>query len=120
MEAAESLNNSDPGNRKAKAFHKLFNGFKPNGLTRVTTIAESVSKNARASVLFESPYDAGLGFTALSVVTVAAAILHKQDEGEKFHGFQTAVVAVGPELLTDYYKKVGVKIESSVKNVSKL
>lgn len=108
--AAENFNNSDPGNMKAKAFKKLFNGFRPNGLTKVKAIASSVSGKSFAQVDFESDYEAGLGFTVVSALTVASAILHKAEQGEEGHGFETAVVAAGPENLQEWYGKAGVRI----------
>lgn len=109
-----ALNNSDPGGAKKKAFAKLFNGFLPNGLTAVLAIASSSSGKATARVTFVSKYDAGLGFTALSACTVAAAILEKRVKGEKGKGFETAVVGVGPEMLQEWYEKAGVKINATV------
>jgi len=105
--AAENFNNSDPGDMKAKAFKKLFNGFRPNGLTKVQALASSISGKKFAEVDFETDYDPGLGFTVLSMLTVASAIIHKEDAG---NGFQTAVVAVGPENLKEWYDKAGVRI----------
>jgi len=119
-EYAENFNNSDPGDAKAKAFSKLFNGFKKDGLTAVTGLGASVSGKKMAKVQFESDYDAGLGFTALSAITVAAAILDKRANGEEGKGFETAVAAVGPETLKEWYDKVGVRITVSVLPTSKL
>lgn len=110
----ESLNNSDPGAAKAKAFGKLFDGFQKDGLTEVQSLVSSKSGKKLATTTFSSKYDAGLGFTALSALTVAAAIMNRRDNGEKGNGFETAVVGVGPDLLQEYYHKAGVKISTTV------
>jgi len=113
--AAESLNNWDLGSNKSNAFAKLCNGFEPNGKTAVKAIADSVSGNAFAEVDLESDYDAGLGFTALCALTVAAAILDKRRNGETGNGFETAVVGVGPERLKEWLMKAGVRMKSDVR-----
>lgn len=112
--ALEGLNNSDPGGAKAHAFKLLFNGFKKNGLVSVLAIVSSKSGSKVGRTTFESDYDAGLGFTALSALTVAAAIMHRRDNGDKGNGFETAVVGVGPDLLQEYYDKAGVRIATVV------
>lgn len=116
----KNYNNSDPGNVKAKAFKKLFNGFQPNGLTSVIALASSSSGKSGAKVTFASDYDAGLGFTALSAATVAGSLIVKRANGEIGKGFETAVVAVGPEELKTRYMDVGVRIEAILVNKSKL
>lgn len=117
--AMEGLNNSDPGQAKEKAFSKLFDGYKKNGLTSVLSLVSSKSGKKLAKTTFSSPYDAGLGFTALSALTVAGAIIHRRDNGEKGNGFETAVVGVGPDLLQEWYEKAGVKISTTVEDVQK-
>ena len=115
-EKLEDFNNSDPGNMKAKAFKKLFNGFKPNGLTSVLALGESESGKSVARVNFESDYEAGLGFTALSAVTVAGALLKKRHEGVRGNGFETAVVAVGLDELRQAYGRAGVRIKTDIQS----
>merc|ERR1712110_808407 len=113
--AAESLNDWDYGSAKERAFAKLRNGFQPNGKTAVKAIADSVSGKSFAEVDMESDYDAGLGFTALCALTVAAAILDKRRNGEKGNGFETAVVGVAPERLKEWLMKAGVRMKSDVR-----
>lgn len=98
---------------KDKTFKLLFknNGFNENGLTYVIARASSSSGKTNVRTTFKSKYDAGLGFTALSAVTVAAALL-KPDEIDNYGGgFQTAVAAIGPESLREWYGKVNVDIQ---------
>jgi len=113
--AIENWLESDPGNAKAKAFARLLKGFRSNGETKVTAIAASESGKAFAEVEFVCAYDAGLGFTVLSALTVAAAVLEKRRRGEGGNGFETAVVAVGPHMLKEWYEKAGVVIQSQVR-----
>lgn len=113
--ALEGLNNWDPRNQRGAAFEKLFDGFKPNGLTSVKAVASSVSGKSLAEVEMESPYDAGLGFTVLCASTVSAAILDKRRNGENGKGFETAVVGVGPETLREWLQKAGVTMQSEVR-----
>jgi len=113
--AVEGWLAGDPGNAKAKAFAKLLKGFRSNGETRVKAIAAAKSGGCFAEVDFVSEYDAGLGFTVLSALTVAAAVLEKRRNGVGGNGFETAVVAVGVEMLKEWYEKAGVKIQSQVR-----
>lgn len=107
----KSLVDSDPSNARARAFAKLFNGFQPNGLVAVKALAASVSGRVIAEVNMESEYEAGLGFTALSVLTVAAAIASATDRGVVGKGFETAVAALGPKELSEWFQKAGVKFD---------
>ena len=77
-------------------------------------LASSVSGKTNAEVNMESDYEAGLGFTALSAVTVAAAIATAGSRGVVGQGFETAVVAIGPKQLTEWYRKSGVRITSKL------
>ena len=106
--------NSDPGKHKAKAFNKLFNGFQPNGLTSVTALASSSSNHSQVNVHFSSNYDAGLGFSALSAVTVAGTILEHRHKGASGNGFETAVTALTPNELKQSFKRVGVEIQTNI------
>ena len=101
---------------RERALRKLCNGFQPNGLVAVKALASSVSGRTTAEVNMESDYEAGLGFTALSVVTVAAAIATAEERGVVGKGFETAVMAVGTKELTEWFCKSGVRIDCKVRS----
>ena len=60
---------------------------------------------------FESDYDAGIGFTMLSALTVAGCLLEKDNiaAGENA-GFQTPVCAIGGNKLKHALNKAGVRV----------
>jgi dihydrodipicolinate reductase len=108
------FNNSDPGNMKSKIFRKLFDGYKPRGLTKTVAVSSSRNQKVTATASMEIDYDAGLGFTALSVATVAAAVLNKRKAGKKGKGFETVVASIGVDEMRSMYEKAGVRFETKL------
>jgi len=105
------FNNYDFGNTKRDTFRNLFNGYQPFGFTKCVALASNGSGKVMATASFEGDYDAGLGFTALSATTVAAAILKRIANGKEGKGFDTAVVAIGPGALREVYELVGIRFD---------
>lgn len=98
-----------------------FNGFQQTGKTTVRGFGTSQDGHVAVQVKLDSNYDPGLGFTMLSACTVAAQL--SSNAHGKSHlrpGFNTAVSAVGGEVLAEALQHMGVKIEVSTQQSSRL
>jgi hypothetical protein len=69
-----------------------------------------------ASTTMESDYDAGIGFTMLSALSIAGEL--NRSKGDVLvpnsNGFQTPVCAVGGNLLKQALNKAGVRVSVEV------
>eukprot|EP00930_Biecheleria_cincta_P015546 TRINITY_DN12928_c0_g1_i1.p1 TRINITY_DN12928_c0_g1~~TRINITY_DN12928_c0_g1_i1.p1 ORF type:complete len:464 (-),score=98.26 TRINITY_DN12928_c0_g1_i1:65-1456(-) len=97
------------------------NGFRQTGTTTVRGFGISQDGNVTVQVKLDSDYDPGLGFTMLSACTVAARLSsNSRGTSQLRPGFNTAVSAVGGEVLAEALRHMGVTIEVSTQQSSRL
>jgi hypothetical protein len=96
---------------------QMLDGFASTGKTSVRGFgAAKDGSGTRVRVTLNSAYDVGIGFTMLSACTVASQLVKQAatpTESPKF-GFNSAVVTVGPEVLADALRSMGVSIKVDV------
>eukprot|EP00040_Diaphanoeca_grandis_P004813 m.30243 g.30243 ORF g.30243 m.30243 type:complete len:438 (-) comp16241_c0_seq1:88-1401(-) len=85
------------------------NDFQSSGMTKVMTYGVSKDGSTKSEVTFHSNHDAGLGFTAKCMVTIAGLMVAEARQG-KGTGFGTAVADVGAEKILVALRKAGVTI----------
>ena len=94
---------------------QLMNQGKTTGYVQVKGFGTSVAGN-NASTTMESEYDAGIGFTMLSALSIAGEL--NRSKGDVLvpnsNGFQTPVCAVGGNLLKQALNKAGVRVSVEV------
>jgi len=86
--------------------------FKSSGMVKVDCVGISKCGKTKAEVSFYSNHDAGLGFTAKSMVTVAGLIVPDARQ-EKGNGFGTAVATVGPNQIIAGLRKNGIGLDEA-------
>mmetsp|Transcript_58252 Transcript_58252/g.151730 ORF Transcript_58252/g.151730 Transcript_58252/m.151730 type:complete len:444 (+) Transcript_58252:68-1399(+) len=94
---------------------RMFAGYSPTGKTMADGVGISESGTMMAKVGMSCEYDPGLSFTMLSACVVAGSIVKKLQANDRaLGGFQTAVTAVGGEVLADALRAAGVAITVAV------
>merc|ERR1711862_393833 len=96
-----------------------FDGFKSTGKTYVHGYGIS-KRGQRVNVKMHSAYDGGLGFTMLADCTVAAQLVQRSyTQSKSKAGYNSAVVALGGDSLSDALRAAGVSVEVSMPAHSK-
>ena len=100
---------------------RLMTEGEDTGYVGVTGYGVNKSKTKIATTNFESDYDAGIGFTMLSALSIAGELnARKTVLVPHTNGFETPVCAIGGTLLKQALNDAGVRVHLSVSSGSKL
>jgi short subunit dehydrogenase-like uncharacterized protein len=96
---------------------KLMNHGESTGYVGVRGFGESVS-GKRVSTNMESDYDAGIGFTMLSALSIAGELNNSKGRAlvPNTNGFQTPVCAIGGHLMKNILNEAGINVTVQVES----